>query len=500
MKKTLSLIILAFFLFSFAACELTQNNPITEALATTTAAATSATTAATTAPNDDQKTPGPLYAGYSRVSITPDFPAPLRDYNATSIADDLYVTVIALREGENTALLITADLKFAADPVLSLTFRASEEYGISEDKVIFASTHTHSAINYTGNIYTGEISDGIAQWLVLYTGAIRQAIGEALDDLDISKVSVGRAYPKGLSTTRRYFMSDGSFKSIHMKNPATKYTRHETEADNEMQVVRFTRENSKDIVLANWQAHATVAYVTTTPKAISSDFIHSFRETAEQMYGVHFAFFLGASGNIQIGSYIKSEVTYTAPADVGRVLAEYLGTALRNMTEVDTYSLATTNQKKNMEVDHSLDHLADKAFTVISAPTDTQRKRLADAYGFQSVYEAIAINTKATSGETLPFSLTVISFGDVAFIAAPYEMFDTDGKLIKELSPFEMTFVVTCANGPYLYIAPEWAYQNGGYEVYRNVFVKSTAKDLVNTFIAMLKDQHSTNISISEES
>jgi len=483
-KRILVVIIAITLIMSLSSCvqnPQAQSNQEADSLATSYTTSSEPSQSTTVNIQEPENTPQPLYAGYSRVSITPAIPATLKNGMANRVEDDLYATVISLKKGESTVLLITTDLKFAGDPILALTFRVAKEFGINEDQVIVASTHTHSAINYTDGI-----TSDVAVWLKVYRDAMRKAIGESLDDLNESTVYIGRSYPKGLAFTRRYIMKDGSFKGIHTNNPSNDYARHETEADNEMQVIRFNRTDAKDIVLANWQAHPTKA----PAKSISSDYIHTFRETAETLYNVHFAFFLGASGNIAQHSSIRGEAIYNNCFDLGRALATHLNTALKKMTEVSTDELRFENLKVDMTVDHSFDHLREKANKVLNEKNQNEKKRLIKEYGFQSEYEAIAIETKASLGDTQPFSMTVISFGDIAFIAAPYEMFDSDGKIIKERSPFEMTFVVTCANGNYLYIAPEWAYQNGGYEVYRTVFIKGTAEKLLGVFLDMLNKQY----------
>ncbi len=72
------------------------------------------------------------------------------------------------------------------------------------------------------------------------------------------------------------------------------------------------------------------------------------------------------------------------------------------------------------------------------------------------------------------------SIGDVAFTMHPYEMFDTNGKFVKDNSPFNITFVVTLANNSGGYIAAEWAYEYGGYEVEYVGYNKGTAEDLAS--------------------
>ena len=88
--------------------------------------------------------------------------------------------------------------------------------------------------------------------------------------------------------------------------------------------------------------------------------------------------------------------------------------------------------------------------------------------------------------------ITTVSFGDVALVSAPYEMFDTNGKFIKDSSPFDMTIIATCSNGGMRYVAAEWAYEYGGYEVEYTGFDKGVAESLADSYVSMLNELYPT--------
>ena len=105
-------------------------------------------------------------------------------------------------------------------------------------------------------------------------------------------------------------------------------------------------------------------------------------------------------------------------------------------------------------------------------------------------YDGIKISD-GTTVDVIP--LNAFSFGDVAFVTAPYEMFSENGQQIKEGSPFAMTFVATCANGDESYIPSTPTFEYGGYEVTANKFVAGTAELLVSEYISMLKEIHNAS-------
>ena len=114
--------------------------------------------------------------------------------------------------------------------------------------------------------------------------------------------------------------------------------------------------------------------------------------------------------------------------------------------------------------------------------------KLAEGTPIQSPYHAMSIVSRANNtSEGRNLELNAISFGSVGFITAPYEMFDVNGMAIKEGSPFETTFIMTCSNGHHDYVAAAYAYENGGsYEIHNRVLGKGTAEDLQARFIEML--------------
>jgi hypothetical protein len=143
-------------------------------------------------------------------------------------------------------------------------------------------------------------------------------------------------------------------------------------------------------------------------------------------------------------------------------------------------------------VDHSTDHLKTKALEVKRETNAEKQIELCKKYGFQSKYEASAIIARTGYAEKEKLTLTTISLGEIAFVSAPFEMFDSTGAYIKENSPFKMTFVCTSTNGSFGYMPCEDAFENGGYEVYSTRFVKGTAKATANILLDMLEAQHKT--------
>ena len=88
-----------------------------------------------------------------------------------------------------------------------------------------------------------------------------------------------------------------------------------------------------------------------------------------------------------------------------------------------------------------------------------------------------------------------MAFGDVAFVVAPYEMFDTNGMEIKAASPYPVTMIATMADMPTAqrasmangYLPSALGYDNGGYSVDIAQFKKGIGEELRNDFLTMLR-------------
>ena len=482
MKRFLLLFLALTLIIGTIACTGSQNN---EPLQTTDnsedTSDVTTTSGVTTTSSGQQIPPAPsFYAGYARADITPDFSVPLDNDMSTGVGDKIYVTVIALSDGENKALLITGDFKYSDGPVLARTRIAAEKHGVPQENVLLSATHDHSSVDYLGNSYP------LLRWKNLYYDAIDDAIEEALADLKPATAEIGEGRTPNFAFVRRYYMQDGSFKSIHHANPSNAYKEHETEADDQLQVIRFNREGGKDIVLVNWQAHVAHAIIEFYG-IISADLVGVMRDKVETEHDVHFAYFAGASGNINLASSVGRRI-YRSYIHVGLALADVLSTTLEDMQSVELGKIQVESTVYKAKVDHSRDHLYDLAMQVSNYNgTLAEKTEYAKSIGFHSRYEASAIITKHNLGETVDMPISAFSFGDISFVAAPYEMFDTNGMEIKNASKFKSTFICTSANGRFGYIASDLGFQNGGYEVYSCKFVRGTGEALANEYIKLLE-------------
>ena len=72
-------------------------------------------------------------------------------------------------------------------------------------------------------------------------------------------------------------------------------------------------------------------------------------------------------------------------------------------------------------------------------------KAAVSKHGFPSVYEATGLVGRLKYPDTYSMELHAMTIDGVSFIFAPFEMFGVTGREIKDTSPYDMTFVITCS-------------------------------------------------------
>lgn len=434
--------------------------------------------------------------GFGRADITPVESVPLRGYGNTSrrmsgpVLSPLYATCLAFSDGENTVLLYTMDLTGngnVCDRVLRPA--VSEATGIPVNCIHLSASHNHSAPDVDN---TGVPS--IPRYNKQLEARLIQAALEALADLSYTRIFVSAVETEGLNFVRRYVREDGTYCGDNYGSGSTSpIACHESEADRQLQLVYFVREGKKNVILANFQGHPHRLGGGVNP-TVTSDIVGFFRDEMERRTGCLLAYATGGSGNQNSSSRIKEEMKAKYPADHGRILADYAVSAFRQMKEVSAQGVAAVTKELTMPVNHSLDHMVEQAREIQKLWAETSDNKLcAQAglpYGINSPYHAGAIIRKAGLPETFDFSIHALKVGGVGIAVAPYEMFDTNGKQIKEGSPFAMTVVATCANSGQGYVPSKLGWEHGGYSCDTTRFCPGSGEELAEHYIDMLNKLH----------
>ena len=425
--------------------------------------------------------PDGLAVGYGRADITPLDAMPIYNGIGESTHDPLLFTCTAVSDGESVALLCSLDMKnITVELTKAFTDRITKEFGIPADHVILGATHTHSTPN-------AAFGTGPAiKWMGRLVNQSVVAVEAALRDLDLVEGAyTGVGHTEGITFVRRYLMKDGSYET----NPSAEVEAHETEADNEMRTIRIDRKNKKDILMVNYQTHygsATGLY----KNQYSADFVHVFREEAEKEWDCHFVYYSGASGNLnfqtkipgekKFGSFVEATKEGFIPVVKGCLAGEE-SVALGKLCFASNWYKAPVYQDGE-------DAIARAKKVAAQAEGSAAYQQALGENGFTSSRQVEGILTRAELGETVDVPFYAITFGDIGFVSAPYEMFDTNGVQVREGSPFKMTFVCSYANGGFGYVPSAIAFPHGGYEVLVSRFCETTGDDFAAEMVRLLNE------------
>ncbi len=440
MKRILALLLLTVMLLSTVSCSQGLTLPETEPVKTS-----KKTPLKETETVDDGEEPLPtgeivypegFSVGYDRQDVSPEV-FPIQTYThfghvGYSNHDPVQLTCTAICDGTTAFLLISLDIRGVDTGFVDYSARLIEEaVGIPKERVFINSTHTHSAPD---NSHLGE--GNLLHWQKKYYNKLVRAVTLAMHDLTPAEAYIGTAHTEGITFVRRYLMDTGRY----VTNPGAddgNAVAHESQADTELRTIRFDREGKKDVVLVNYQTH----YHGTFATQVSADFVDPLRDKVEEELDVHFAYHNGASGNLNFRSAIKGEKKYNSLDKAARAIGDVVIEAVKNEKKASLGSLQ---------------------------------------------HEASYYQGRGSGGGPIEVRLYAFTIGDIGFVSAPYEMFDTNGQEIRAASPCKMTFVCAYTNGHMGYCPSALAFPHGAYEVEGTPFARGSGEEFAQELVRLL--------------
>lgn len=150
-----------------------------------------------------------VYAGFSKNSIIPDsmiisgkrkpgkIPiagfGQLKTKYATGIHDSVFVRAIALKTGDQTSVIISAEMLIMPPNIIDSVLVVLADRGIKGSQLFFTATHTHSSIGGWGygllaKMMAGKRNRDIEQWLTMQ---LANTASEAITDLQPATIGAG---------------------------------------------------------------------------------------------------------------------------------------------------------------------------------------------------------------------------------------------------------------------------------------------------------------------
>lgn len=437
-----------------------------------------------------------LKVGYAQVDITPKKPVPINeggDENGMSAGflDYLYANCIYLVDQNGTELYLVAfDLCNMYAPLPEYRLELAKKLGVSDGQLMFSASHTHSSVN---------IKATKDSYIPQYNTELKQNLETVTRDAKTDAKPVTGMYHTAIETeslnfVRRYVMNDGTYAGDNYGDKSSGYAAHESEGDRQLQLLKFTREGGKDVVMTNFQTHPhRTAYDTKNNTGLSSDIVGVYRQELEQQLNCLALYYTGSSGNVNPTSEIEEENVYENHREHGKAMAQYAVEAAANFTPLEYGEIRLNKTVYMGTCDHSEDYKLAEA-QIVAERYDSGKSNSASLEGYEDLFEharhAISVVSKAGNPETQEVPLYAFSIGEFGICYAPFELFAELGLSIKEGSPFKATFVCCYSNYIFSYMPTELAFSHGGYGPYKCNFARGTGEKLVSEYINMFNGLH----------
>lgn len=433
-----------------------------------------------------------MQAGYGKVNITPDFPVGLAGYGGddarrtTHVVMPVYITCVAVTEGDSTVLLYTVDTcGFRLRHARAFRDAICRATGVPVENIFFGATHCHN-----GPTMSPDSDPSVAKTVKLMMDAAVEAAKIALADRASAEILAAKPEIKGMNFTRHYRLVNGkrttSNTGMRKDDPIAG---HMGPSDSHMVLVKFAREEKKDILLVNWQAHPDNAKEIGFT-SIAPGWIGPMRDTLEADSGALVAYFTGASGNQAMKSRIPQLTHGLSWREYGEKLAHLAAAALPELKQVEGTGIRTARTMLDVEVNHTEDHKLEQAKEVAAVMAAEGREAalaLCRRYGFTTPRHAAGVRMRAGMEKTDQLELNAFRIGGIGFANNTCETFSDQGLFIKNYSPYEYTLVIT-GNRSYLAAAPAYDYQS--YEAVggSGYYVRGTAEKMADRMVHLLEE------------
>jgi hypothetical protein len=315
-----------------------------------------------------------------------------------------------------------------------------------------------------------------------------------------AKISIGSTATEGMTYVRHYYMNDGTTCGNGHGSTASGYKDNMYPAANELQAIKFTREaeDKKDIVIMSFPSHATTVNGT-NPTSLSACWPGATRAYVEANSEYLCAVFQGASGDQVPGSRVAG-VARVDPQNhkiYGQVMGDYLlGLEFTDVAQSEVVMKSWVFTAKSMKegIDDAERMAAATEIVSVSHQYGSSSQQVKEVMGkypgmFPSYYEASGLIDRSKAPETRSMTLNVLQLGsEVSMVFAPYEMFGASAMEIKKLSPYPMTFIVSCSQNHDGYLPSRLGWKLRCYEAQITRYAPGTAEELAKEYVDLLTE------------
>lgn len=467
-----------------------------------------------------------IKAGIGRANINPplDIPSGLwmtqKHIFADGLHQDLWVTALALADGNEFIILLDFDLvmlsRIQDDAVRQAVASTT---GIQPDKVYPFCTHNHAGPK-TQESYNGVGRDRVQSYIQSLPGLAAGAARAAMLQLTEVRVASGKGHSE-MGINRDLPLASGRI--VAGPNP-------DGISDQEVGVIRFDRmDGSPYICILNYACHPTV--LGPENKMISPDYPGSAKRAVEQATGATCFFLQGAAGNMGPAEGFVGDVA----------IAEKLGKWLGLEAAKVFLSIRTSSTRKKLDsiiesgapltqyIDEAIDQ-PEQRLRVLSQPVALPiRNPLPDVYekadvrlakwqaelqakhGLAGVDRERAELSQKIERELLrldrkkiykaspsqEIEMHVICIGEIALLTMWGEPYCEIGIAVKKQSPFAQTVFACYLGGDPIYIGtPEMYLPQPPFEIENCPFAPEAAAVVTKSALKLLEQAKQATHSI----
>jgi len=420
-------------------------------------------------------------AGFARVDVTPPFGTALTGYFTLRISDGIldpiYLNAVAISNEEDTVVIVTGDFMYQSEKD-DTRYRTliEKELGIPADHILIQVLHQHTSTTGGGS------GPSDANYKAFLERKYCDVVRMALDDRKEAKISVAAGETsEPISFIRRFRMKDGSTRTNPGRKRLDEIDGPIGEADNTVRLVRFTRENAKDIALVNFQTHPDVI----SGNKFSADWPGFTRRFTEADLGdVHCILVNGCEGDVNHVNPYDAHGGYEHSRFMGRTVADTVvdmwdkteGVPAGDITAKVEMKRIPSNMQGIEKIDECIEFYADYQAGKIETPGMNELGNI----------RRIANMDNVSLVQKVPVSM--VAFGKVALIGYGGEPFTEYATNPRDAVPELFVLTACLANGGQGYLPSVSAFKEGGYEAVTTNFTETVAPVLQNCAIEMLKE------------
>lgn len=420
--------------------------------------------------------------GYSKRIITPPLGTLLAGYDyerhAEGVHDDLYARVVVIEKDE-LFVFVQLDLLGIDRYFVNLIGNNLQEmYGVNKDNVLVSCIHTHSGprgltrrgVSKSSLDMSSSFDNALFDYIMKQ---IALAFKEALGDLDAFSLSYRNSKVRGIGLNRR--------------SPSLPI-------DDNLQVLLFTREDNKKIVLYNYACHPTVMnrfnmQITADYPGESSRFLESRGDIVCAL------FYNGACGDVST-RFTRMESSFSEVERIGDILGSGVlklvsqGGIDEDIQKIRVKSIQVELKVKKLMKTEEAKEAIEKAKAEFE---EAKNKCLngGEIRVYQTIYEGALQNFKLIESlgslETIDIEIKILQINERYIVYIPGELFTNLGIMLKEKCGKNNIIISCYSNGYSGYIPDIEAYNQDGYETLSSKFAAGEGEKLVNKIICLIE-------------